>query len=365
MLLRCHAGVAPAARIVDDVRLASRSAHTTSVVLAALALTLLAPPASCQSARGKGSVVQIGALDGDPAQVFSSVDDLAVAPDGSVFILDQMDQKVRWFDRAGRHRATVGREGRGPGEFLSPDALTVTSDGRVHVVDNRNTRISVFRFRGSALEHEKEVRLPFPVQDVCAIGTRLFVLGISQPKLIHELDGAGSVVRSFGEPLEPDAAAKRGFAPAGLYRLRQVYNGGRLACDARSDRVYLAHSGFLVRAFSTDGRQLWQTRLAGANLKKLTPARGGTALQYSPDNGSDGSNGTGGIAVDAAGDIVAGVGNFRARGGEVEITYEERRLRSSDGREIGRAAARGMIAAMHDGLRYTLDPWPLPRVLIY
>ena len=363
MLLRSPAGVAPATWIVADARPAIRFSPQWRVVLAALAL--IAPPLSGQSGARQAHVVQIGALDGDPAQVFSSVVDLDVAPDGSVFILDQMDQKLRWFDRDGHHRATVGREGRGPGEFLSPEVLTVTSDGRVHVVDNRNTCISVFRFHGSALEHEKEVRLPFPVGDVCAIGTRLFVLGVSQPKLIHELDEAGRVVRSFGEPVEPDEATKRGFAPAGLRRLRQAYNGGHLACDARSNRVYLAHGHFLVRAFSADGRQLWRTRLAGANLGTVTPVNGGRGLQTALDNGSGGSNGAGGIAVDAAGDVLVGVGTYHVRGGEVKLTYGERRLRSSDGREIGRAAARGMIEAMHDGLRYTLDPWTLPRVLIY
>ena len=72
-----------------------------------------------------------------------------------------------------------------------------------------------------------------------------------------------------------------------------------------------------------------------------------------------------GSSLDYSRDRVREVSALLHRYPEVEYTYEERRLRGSDGREIGRAAARGMIGAMHGDTRYTYLFQPFPHVLIY
>jgi hypothetical protein len=320
-------------------------------------------------------VTQIGVAAGDPRAEFAAITDLAAAADGSVIILDDMNFQLRWFGADGEYRASIGRKGGGPAEFEAPTALTTTTDGRVHVVDNRNLRIGVFHAsvmggKGRPtyeLTYERGNRLPFPVHDICAIGTRRFVLGIGQPKLIHELDPNGRVVRSFGDPLPLDAEVRRGFSPAGLQRLTGMYNSGHLACDARAERVYLLHDQrALVRAFSAAGQSLWQATLADALKGRVMPAHGGAGIVTAPDTETGAIGGPADITVGADGTIVVSVGEFGVQddGGTGE-RYEVRRLRAADGVQIARTAARGRISAIQGRRRYASVQSPIPSVFLY
>lgn len=354
--------------------LPSRPGHVRIAHVVAL---LMAVGASIQAQERPPAppVTQIGVAAGDPRAEFAAITDLAAAADGSVFILDDMNFQLRWFGADGKYRASVGRKGGGPAEFEAPTALTTTDDGRVHVVDNRNQRIGVFRTTvaggkaGSTYEltYERGDRLPFQVHDICAIGTRRFVLGIGQPKLIHELGPNGRVVRSFGDPLPLDAEVRRGFSPAGLHLLTEMYNSGHLACDARSGRVYLLHSQrALVRAFSASGQPLWDATLTDALKGSVTPARGGASIVTAPDKETGAFRGPADIAVGADGTIAVSVGEFRVQddGGTGE-RYEVRRLRAADGVQVARTVARGRVSAIQGGRRYASVQSPFPSVFLY
>lgn len=53
---------------------------------------------------------------------------VAVRDDGEIFVLDGVSPPVEQFSRDGRHRASLGRRGGGPGEFQFPVALEVHQD---------------------------------------------------------------------------------------------------------------------------------------------------------------------------------------------------------------------------------------------
>ena len=65
----------------------------------------------------------IGALQEPEEQVFGEISDLAVGSDGTIFILDAMSQQVTAFSRDGAHLTSIGRPGKGPGEFTGARAL--------------------------------------------------------------------------------------------------------------------------------------------------------------------------------------------------------------------------------------------------
>ena len=58
-------------------------------------------------------------------------------------------ERVQVFDSSGNFLFQFGKEGSAPGEFLSPDQITVDNDGWIYVAEHYNHRISVFDNSGS------------------------------------------------------------------------------------------------------------------------------------------------------------------------------------------------------------------------
>lgn len=60
----------------------------------------------------------IGQDDEDGPYMFAGMGAMALGGDGTVFIAEYSTFEIRAFDQSGRHLATFGRRGRGPGEFV-------------------------------------------------------------------------------------------------------------------------------------------------------------------------------------------------------------------------------------------------------
>ena len=99
--------------------------------------------------------VSIGVADGPPEQTFSSIAEIAIGPDGSIFVLDRPNGGtpfLRQYDAAGRFLRTIGRAGDGPGEYRAPSGLAVLRDGRVLLRGAANHRINVYDRGGEPVE---------------------------------------------------------------------------------------------------------------------------------------------------------------------------------------------------------------------
>ncbi|MGD1994627.1 MAG: hypothetical protein PVI59_15645, partial [Anaerolineae bacterium] len=84
--------------------------------------------------------------------------DVAVAPDGSVYVADTWAHRIQHFTAEGEFLRQWGRFGEfqagdsgGEGAFYGPRALAVGSDGSVYVADTGNKRIQVFDPEGTFL----------------------------------------------------------------------------------------------------------------------------------------------------------------------------------------------------------------------
>lgn len=97
--------------------------------------------------------VSIGELEGDLEYLFGSIRSLAVAADGTIYVVDGQVPDLRAFGSDGTYLRTLGRPGEGPGEIKGPDGgLAILSDGRILVRDPGNARIQVYAPSGEALE---------------------------------------------------------------------------------------------------------------------------------------------------------------------------------------------------------------------
>lgn len=93
--------------------------------------------------------IRIGEAFGPPEVAFGRITDIAVADDGTIFILDGQAKTVRSFSSTGEFLRSYGREGGGPGEFLM--ANTVQVDSVLVVSDAQAARQTAFSIDGKVL----------------------------------------------------------------------------------------------------------------------------------------------------------------------------------------------------------------------
>ena len=88
-------------------------------------------------------------VEAEPGMPFRKPTDVAVAPDGYVYISDGYgNSRVHVYTPAGAYKKSWGQPGVGDGDFNLPHNIWVTSDGRVLVADRENHRVQVFDLAG-------------------------------------------------------------------------------------------------------------------------------------------------------------------------------------------------------------------------
>jgi len=95
--------------------------------------------------------VLIGKLEGADEYTFGRINNVAVAENGNIYVLDGQVPVVRRYAPDGQHIASFGRSGGGPGELKQVDGLALMRDGRVLVRDPGNGRINVYDSTGTPL----------------------------------------------------------------------------------------------------------------------------------------------------------------------------------------------------------------------
>jgi hypothetical protein len=88
--------------------------------------------------------LRIGALDGREEVTFGRISQMAVGPDGSIFVFDDPATAIRQFDSTGAFVRTLGRRGQGPGEHRLVLGMAVLSDGRLATYDVQNQRLNLY-----------------------------------------------------------------------------------------------------------------------------------------------------------------------------------------------------------------------------
>jgi hypothetical protein len=65
--------------------------------------------------------------------LLGEISGIAIDDSGRIYITDFQDPRIVVFDSRGRHLATIGRKGQGPGEFTAPTGPTLGPDGALYV----------------------------------------------------------------------------------------------------------------------------------------------------------------------------------------------------------------------------------------
>ena len=127
----------------------------------------------------------IGTLSGDPALEFAAIGSVAQLPNGMIVVLDGRGESAfefRFFDSTGKHIATHGRRGEGPGEYRWINYFGSAGADTVIAVDFPNRRlnwlsVSKGYLRSIRLDEERFKQLLGP--DVHSTSETLVPLGDS------------------------------------------------------------------------------------------------------------------------------------------------------------------------------------------
>jgi hypothetical protein len=97
----------------------------------------------------------IGLFERGPEDWFGHIQAIAVDRLGRVYVADTHTTDVRVFDSAGVYVRSLGRKGRGPGEFIWPFGLTWQNDSTLWVLDMANGRYSVYDTSGAHIKDRR------------------------------------------------------------------------------------------------------------------------------------------------------------------------------------------------------------------
>lgn len=92
--------------------------------------------------------VRIGQIEGDEEYVFGAINYISVGSNDQIYVSDWQVPIIRMYDSEGNFLGNIGREGRGPGEYLSVFGLKPFEKEKLAVWDVGNQRISVYEENG-------------------------------------------------------------------------------------------------------------------------------------------------------------------------------------------------------------------------
>jgi len=104
-----------------------------------------------------GELIQSFGSSGTGNGQFSILQGIAIGPSGNVWVVEKGEiseslggEKVRVqkFNSSGVYQSQFGKEGTGNGEFKSPQAISIDSEGNILIADTGNNRIQEFTSAG-------------------------------------------------------------------------------------------------------------------------------------------------------------------------------------------------------------------------
>ncbi len=159
-------------------------------------------------------------VPGDDNQHFNRPSDVAVAPDGSVYVSDgYRNNRVMRFSAEGKFLMGWGVKGTAPGQFDLPHGIALDTRGHIYVLDRGNRRVQVFDTEGRFLAEWKGQPFVSPQDVIIDVQGDVFVSDGGSDQLpdrcgVWRLRPDGSVAEHFarygnydGQFVDPHALA--------------------------------------------------------------------------------------------------------------------------------------------------------------
>jgi DNA-binding beta-propeller fold protein YncE len=148
-------------------------------------------------------------VSGDGPDTFNGPTDVAVAPNGDIFVADgHVNSRIVKFSPDGTFIKAWGKKGAGPGEFDLPHTMFFDSQGRLLVGDRSNKRIQIFDQDGRFIDQWTQFGSPSGI--FIAPDDTLYVVDYNDRKGVFVGSAKdGSIKYKFEEALAEGVAVDR------------------------------------------------------------------------------------------------------------------------------------------------------------
>jgi len=137
-------------------------------------------------------------VPGEDGTHFNRPTDIAFSLDGGFYVADGYgNTRIARFDKNLSFIGQWGAEGKKPGEFLLPHAITTDPDGLVYVADRTNWRVEIFTSEGIFLRQWAHIGRIFGIVHA---GDGCFYTVDGTHGRVTKLEPSGRVVGFFGTP---------------------------------------------------------------------------------------------------------------------------------------------------------------------
>lgn len=177
--------------------------HHAAILLTFLFTVTIAHSQDLTIQDSRVATIDINAADG---LLMGKVEKAIIDDQRRVFIVDNGNKQVHYFDSNGQYIRSMGREGRGPGEFMRAVGATLSSDGSTfYLLDSPTAKIVSYDIQSGNNNDAIPLRNAAPVMtnDIIEFNGQLILLGnhyaVKGDEMLHELNDDGEVINSFGK----------------------------------------------------------------------------------------------------------------------------------------------------------------------
>ena len=82
---------------------------------------------------------------------FDQPSDLSIGPNGDIYVVNGVENKIMAFNNSGSFKFAFGEEGAGKGQFKYPLGIDISDNGKIFIADSGNHRIQAFDLQGNFL----------------------------------------------------------------------------------------------------------------------------------------------------------------------------------------------------------------------
>jgi hypothetical protein len=212
--------------------------------------------------------VEIGVETGQPAYQLDRVSSGAILSNGTIVVANSGSRELRFFDAAGAHVRSVGREGQGPGEFQSLTLVGAFAGDSLLAWDPGQRRLSVFDASGRLARTVavpsafgptppltagvlRDGRLVAQRREIPILSASPPPAGIVRPNAtILTLSADGASTATVGTFPDSEVSIYQGVSFGVIF-------GRSIELWGRGDRIAIGNTdAYRIRVYSADGRLL-------------------------------------------------------------------------------------------------------------